>query len=88
MLEHIIYSPLISFLETNSFFNNAQHGFRKFFSCDTQLLSFMNDLPRDADQKFNSDCVFLDFSRAFDSVCHELLIFKLSLLNIDSRVFA
>lgn len=88
MLDHIIYSHLISFFETNSFFNNAQHGFRKFFSCDTQLLSFMNDLPRDPDQQFNSDCVFLDFSRAFHSVSRDLLIFKLSLLNIDSRVLA
>lgn len=52
------------------------------------MLSFMNYLSQDADQKFNSDCVFLDFSRAFDSVSHNLLMFKLSFLNIDPKVFA
>lgn len=31
LLEHIIYSHLITFLETNKFFNSCQHGFRKFF---------------------------------------------------------
>lgn len=84
MLEHIIYSHLISLLETNSFFNNAQHSFRK-LSCDTQLLCFTDDLFNDADQEFNSDSIFLDFSRAFDFVSHDLLIFKLSFLILTPR---
>lgn len=43
LLEHIIYSHLIAFLESNSFFTNCQHGFRKYYSCETQLVSFTND---------------------------------------------
>lgn len=86
ILEHIIYSHLIDFLETNSFFNNSQHGFRKSFSCETQLACFTNDLFSNTDLGFDTDCIFIDFAKAFDTVSHNLLIHKLSSLNIDPLV--
>lgn len=58
LLEHVIYSHLIDFLESNSFFHPSQHGFRKTFSCDTQLLCFTNDLFAALDQGFDIDCIF------------------------------
>lgn len=88
MLEHIIYTHLISFLEENSFFNNCQYGFRKTVSCETQLLSFTNDLFVNTDQGFDTDCIFLDFAKAFDTVSHDLLLLKLSKLSIDPNVLS
>lgn len=87
MFEHMVCSHLIRYLESNSFFSNCQHGFRKFLSCETQLLSFTNDLFINIDHGCETDCVFLDFAKAFDSVPHDLLILKLSKLNIDDNVF-
>lgn len=86
LLEHIIYSHLVAFLESNSFFTNCQHGFRKFFSCETQLVSFTNDLMVAIDAGLIVDCIFLDFAKAFDSVSHDLLLLKLSKLNIDPNI--
>lgn len=86
ILEHIIYSNLVKFLEENSFFTKAQHGFRSKFSCETQLVSFVHDLGTAIDQRCCTDVVFLDFSKAFDLVPHNLLFYKLSLLNIDTFV--
>lgn len=86
MFEHILCSHLIRYLESNSFFSNCQHGFRKYLSCETQLLSFTNDLFINVDKGCDTDCVFLDFAKAFDSVSHDLLIHKLSKLNIDDNV--
>ena len=88
ILEHIIYSQLVNFLESNMFFNAAQHGFRKSFSCETQLLLFTNDLHSALDRGSQMDCVFLDFSKAFDKVSHELLLLKLNNLHIDANVMA
>ena len=73
IIEHVIYSHLANFLESNSFFNKAQHGFRKTFSCETQLLCFTHDLHSILDRGSLTDCIFLDFSKAFDKVTHELL---------------
>lgn len=83
MLEHIIYSNLMAFLETNAFFSKFQHGFRKHHSCETQLLSFTHDVISALDNKILVDCIFLDFAKAFDKVSHQLLLLKLSTLNID-----
>lgn len=86
LLEHIIYSHLVTFLDTNSFFSPNQHGFRKHFSCETQLVSFTHDLFAALDSGLIIDCIFLDFSKAFDLVSHQLLCFKLSKLNIDRNI--
>lgn len=88
LLEHIIYSHLVNFLDSNSFFSPSQHGFRKSLSCETQLLSFTNDLLSILDRGSQVDCVFLDFAKAFDKVSHKFLLFKLSKLNIDPSVLS
>lgn len=88
LFEHVIYSHLVTFLEDNAFFSSCQHGFRKSFSCETQLISFTHDLFCALDNEFFVDCIFLDFSKAFDLVSHQLLCMKLRKLNIDSHILA
>ncbi|EEC05525.1 intron-specific reverse transcriptase, putative, partial [Ixodes scapularis] len=55
-------------------------------SCETQLLVFTNDLFSLLDHGSQVDCIFLDFSKAFDKVSHQLLLFKLSKLNLDPQI--
>lgn len=58
IFEHIIYSHVANFLESNSFFDPAQHGFRKSFSCETQLILFTNKLHCILDNRSFADCIF------------------------------
>ena len=64
--EHV--SPLITPL---------QHGFVKGKSCQSQLLDVYHQIGSTLDQSGQTDIIFLDFSKAFDSVSHVLLIHKL-----------
>lgn len=84
LLEHIIASHVYSHLETNKFFFSNQHGFRKGMSCETQLLEFTTDIHYNINNGLQTDCIFLDFAKAFDRVAHCRLISKLSALRLDS----
>lgn len=86
IMEHVIYSHVINFLDSNSFFHTCQHGFRKGLSCETQLALFLHDIHTNLDTNFQTDAIFLDYAKAFDTVPHNKLIQKLSGLNLDPNV--
>lgn len=79
---HVIFSQIIHFLDGTNFFHPAQHGFRKGYSCETQLALFVQDLHANLDTNLQTDAIFLDFSKAFDTVPHKQLLIKLRSLNI------
>ena len=54
-----------------------QHGFREKCSCETQLLQLVDDLAQSLIRGQQTDLILLDFSKAFDKVCHNKLLFKL-----------
>lgn len=85
-LEHIIYTNLMSHLNSNKFFFPKQYGFRAGFSCNTQLIQFTHDIASSVNSGKQIDCIFLDFRRAFDMISHILLLQKLSVLNIPPKL--
>lgn len=62
--------------------SNDQHGFRKFFSCETQFISTIHDWAKSLDIHKQTDVILLDFSKAFDSVPYEPLLTKLDYYGI------
>lgn len=88
LLEHIIFSNLMTHLESMNFFYPNQHGFRKQLSCETQLAEFTHDILQYLDNLVQIDAIFLDFSKAFDRVSHNLLLFKLSSLGIPQTLLS
>lgn len=88
LLEHVIYTQIINYLEEHSIIFKQQHGFRKGYSCDTQLAGFAHDLHSALDSGFQVDAIFLDYSKAFDRVPHHRLILKLTQLNIHPDIIS
>ena len=85
-LESFITDSIQNYMESNKMFNSCQHGFRKHRSCVTQLLEVMNDFTNYIDNKKNIDILYLDFSKAFDTVPHERLLNKLKAYGITNNV--
>ena len=56
---------------------DLQHGFRSKRSCETQLVTLIEDLMRNSIAGNQTDLVLLDFSKAFDKVSHQKLLLKL-----------
>ena len=65
----------------------VQHDFVRSRSCDTQLLTFLHDLGASLDGGDEIDVIYLDFSKAFDSVPHGKLLHKLSLFGISKVLY-
>ena len=63
---------------------DLQHGFRERRSCETQLVSLIEDLARNTSQGKQTDLILLDFTKAFDKVNHSKLIMKLHSYGIRS----
>ena len=57
--------------------SDRQHAFRKRHSCETQLITVINDWAKILDNGGQVDTFILDFEKAFDTPPHELLKCKL-----------
>lgn len=64
----------------------TQSGFRAGHSTNTALLKITNDITKAIDQSRVTFAVLLDFSKAFDTIDHELLIAKLCYYGMSSQV--
>ena len=67
VMEHGISSQVMRHLDINDVLHDAQHGFRKRRSCETQLLLSADDFLKTLDKNVQTDAILLDFSKAFDT---------------------
>ena len=75
-------------LDHFKFLNNSQHGFRQKRSCETQLITTLNDFTNCLNNKQQIDAILLDFSKAFDKVDHEGLLLKLNHIGISNNLLS
>jgi ribonuclease P/MRP protein subunit RPP40 len=76
-MEHIMASQLMRHLDKHNILYKLQHGFRSKFSCETQLLEFTDSIFKSLCNNQQSDVIIMDFSKAFDKVCRQRLLYKL-----------
>ena len=86
IFERIIKKALVKHLESNNLLNNTQHGFRKGRSTVTQLLRYYDSILSMLEKGHQVDAIYLDFSKAYDKVDHNILIKKILSLNIGGKV--
>jgi Reverse transcriptase (RNA-dependent DNA polymerase)/Endonuclease-reverse transcriptase len=86
IMERLIAINLLSYLNTYNLISAEQHGFLARHSTETQLLETFNEWTKALDSHLHVDCVFIDFKKAFDSVCHNKLLIKLAAYGINGNL--
>jgi hypothetical protein len=78
IFERIMYNRLLNYLQTKDILAQNQYGFRDKHSTYMALLSLVDDISEELNNKNYSIGIFIDLSKAFDTINHKLLIRKLN----------
>ena len=85
LLERIMYNRLYKFLVKNNILYQKQFGFQNVVSAEHAILQLVNQITEAFSQrKYNLE-IFLDLSKEFDTVNHNILLEKLKAYGIQSE---
>ena len=72
-----MFNRIIDFVTKNKILNDNQYGFREQRSTYMALLQLLDKVTNELDNNYYSVEVFLDLSKAFDTINYGLIIDKL-----------
>ena len=85
VMERIISGAIMDQLKVNQGIRPSQHGFTNGRSCLTNLILYYDKVTCLVDEGKAVDVVYLDFSKAFDTVPHNILMEKLAAHGSDGH---
>ena len=77
ILERLMYNRLYNFLTEHNILSMNQFGFRKKYSTFLALMDLVDNISKNIDGGNYSIGIFLDLSKAFDTIDHTILLDKL-----------
>ena len=77
ILEKIVYSRIYGFLMKSNQLYQSQYGFRSNHSCDHAVGELLSDIVKSLELNKPTICLYLDLSKAFDTLLHPVILKKL-----------
>ena len=82
VLERVVYNRVYRFLDVKQLLSPRQYGFRRYHSTLHALVDSVEYILNSQDAGEKVLGIFLDFTKAFDTVCHSILLTKLHSFGI------
>lgn len=86
ILERVICEKINKFLNRFEILSSCQHGFRKGRSTQTAIFNFINKLYDNINEGKWNIALYMDLSKAFDVVSHDLLLAKVDRLGLRGKI--
>ena len=80
-----MYNRLYKYLIKNNILYSKEFGFQNGHSTDHAVVKLVDEIIESFENNKHTLCVFIDLSKAFDTVDHSLLPKKLKLYGITDR---
>ena len=82
VLEKIVYNRFIVFIESNNLLSRSQYGFRQNRSTTAAVLQLADHILQEFDKNKFVIGIFLDFTKAFETVDHQILLSKMEHMGV------
>ena len=82
--EKVVFKQLYHYFQSNNYFYKSQYGFREEHSTETACLEFIDRTYLELDRGNTPFALFLDLSKAFDTLDHSILLHKLRHYGISN----
>ena len=82
LFEKIIYNKLTDYLDRNNIISKCQFGFKANSSTSDAITHLTNHIYKEFDKQNYTLAICIDFSKAFDTINHEILLDKLKHIGI------
>ena len=86
LFESLISTKIMSYLESNNMLHSSQFAYRKKISTEHAVIAMIEEWRKRLDEGFDVIAIFLDLSKAFDTVNHKILLAKLTYYNFHSNL--
>ena len=83
LFEKVAFSQLYDYFRNNDLFHDSQYGFLKKYSTELAAMELTDKVLKESDDKHITLAIFMDLSKAFDTLDHGILIRKLAHYGIN-----